>query len=211
MVRFRLLKSKWRKKDRTVKYPSAVGTEEHGQYSEIVTTRDYQGTQGKMMIPEHGLLKKEKLDLEKKISESHHGELQEKTWEKTAKENLDEIRTLIDKDKLPKITKKNVEKKEIPQESILKTEDLAPELIKGNIIDREIIYETSGGYVVKVTYRDNGQVETDYYSVSKIYDVEHTLDTIQSYKPIIQEKKPEIKEQKDKDSFLKKSLGKLKI
>ncbi|GEM_PF-5154096 len=213
MVRFRLLKSKWRKKDKTVESPLTEKTGDQGEYSETVTTKDYQDTQGQMMVSEYGLSKDEKLDMEKKITGSYRGELQEKTWEKTATENLDEIRKLIDKDKLQiqNTQEKKVEKKEIPRESIQKTEELAPELIKGNIIDREIIYETAGGYVVKVTYKDNGQVETDYYSVSKIYDVEHALDNIQSYKPIVQEKKPEKKEQKDKDSFLKKSLGKLRI
>lgn len=215
MVRFRLLKSKWRKKDTTGKNIQIEKTGDHGEYSEIVTTKDYQDTQKQIMVSEYGLSRGEKQDVEKKITGSHRGELQEKTWEKTAPENLDEIRKLIDKDKLQieKIQEKSVQKKEKTlSENIKKTKDLAPELIKGNIIDREIIYETSGGYVVKVTYKDNGQVESDYYSVSKIYDVEHALDNIQSYKPIIQEKKPEIKEKKEKDEgFLKKSLGKLRI
>ena len=216
MVRFRLLKSKWRKQDKTGENISAEKTGNHGEYSEIVATKDYRDTQGQMMVSEYGLSREEKQDMEKKITGSYRGELQEKTWEKTAQENLDEIRKLIDKDKLQierTPEKKAEEKEDIPRESIKKTEELAPELIKGNIIDREIIYETSGGYVVKVTYKDNGQVESDYYSVSKIYDVEHALDNIQSYKPIVQEKKPEKKEQKDKDKdgFLKKSLGKLRI
>ncbi len=216
MVRFRLLKSKWRKQDKIGESTSAEKTGNHGEYSEIVTTKDYRDTQGQIMVSEHGLYREEKQDMEKKITGSHPGELQEKTWEKTAPENLDEIRKLIDKDKLQieRTQEKKAEKKEdISRENIKKTEELAPELIKGNIIDREIIYETSGGYVVKVTYKDNGQVESDYYSVSKIYDVEHALDSIQSYKPIIQEEKPEKKEQKDKDKdgFLKKSLGKLRI
>jgi len=215
MVRFRLLKSKWRKKDKTGKNTPVEKTGDQGEYSEIVTTKDYQDAQGKIMVPEYGLSREEKKDMEKGITGTHRGEFQEKTWEKTAPENLDEIRKLIDKDKLQieKTPEKQVQKKEeTPSENLKKTKELAPELIKGAIIDREIIYETSGGYVVKVTYKDNGQVESDYYSVSKIYDVEHALDNIQSYKPIVQEKKPELKEKKEKDeNFLKKSLGKLRI
>jgi len=216
MVRFRLLKSKWRKKNKKVETPLTGKTDDHGEYSDTVTTKDYQNTQGRLMISEYGLSREEKINAEKKTRGGYQGELQEKAWEKTATENLDEIRKLIDKDKLQtqKTQEKKVQKKEeLPLESIKKTEGLAPELIRGDIIDREIIYETAGGYVVKVTYRDNGQVESEYYSVSKIYDVEHALDKIQSYKPIIQEKKSEEKEQKDKDtdSFFKKSLGKLRI
>lgn len=220
MVRFRLLKSKWRKKDTTIKGPVPEKKGEHGEYFETVTTKDSQETQGQitqgqMMVSEYGLSRKEKLTIEQKLTGNNQGELQEKTWEKTSTENLDEIRKLIDKDKLKmeKTLEKKGEKKELPREIIQKTGELAPELIRGNIIDREIIYETSGGYVVKVTYRDNGQIESDYYSVSKIYDVEHALDDIHSYKPIVQEKKGDKKEQKEKDKegFLKKSLGKLRI
>ena len=216
MVRFRLLKSKWRTKGKTVETQSPPRkTGDHGEYFETVTTKDYHDTHGQMMVSEYGLTREEKFNMEKKITGSHQTELQEKTWEKTATENLDEIRKLIDKDKLhiERVREKEDEKKEFSREGIQKTEELAPELIKGDIIDREIIYETAGGYVVKVTYKDNGQIESDYYSVSKIYDVEHALDNIHSYKPIIQEKKPEKKEQKDndKEGFLKKSLGKLRI
>jgi hypothetical protein len=211
MVRFRLLKSKRSKTERVLEEGFGEIKGDKGEYSEIVTTKDYQNNQGQMMVSEYGLSAAEKKDREKKITGSYSKELKEKKWEKTAKENLDEIRTLIDKDILQKPQETRVEQKEIIKESPLETKEVAPELIHGDIIDREIVYETSGGYVVKVTYRDNGRIETNYYSVSKIYDVEHALDNIQSYKPIFREKPPEKKERDIKDSFFKKSLGKLRI
>ena len=210
MVRFRLLKSKW-KNEGTNEDHLGEKTGDKGEYSEIVTTNDYQKNQGQMMVSEYGLSATEKKEREKGLIGDYSEELKEKKWEKTAKENLDEIRNLIDNEILQKPLKSTPEKEDVKKEIPLKTEKLAPELIRGDIIDREIIYETSGGYVVKVTYRDNGRIQTDYYSVSKIYDVEHALDNIQSYKPVFREKTPEKNEQDIKDSFFKKSFAKLRI
>ena len=72
-------------------------------------------------------------------------------------------------------------KKPEPLETPVKTEEMMPELIQGNVLDREIVYETPGGYVVKVTFKDNEEIETTYYSVSKIQDVEHALDNFKQY------------------------------
>ena len=52
MVRFRLLKSKWRKKNKKVETPLIGKTGDHGEYSDTVTTKGYQNTQGQMMISE---------------------------------------------------------------------------------------------------------------------------------------------------------------
>jgi hypothetical protein len=132
--------------------------------------------------------------------------LKEKSWEKSAKESLEEIERNIDE---------GLEKEEKEEEIFEEREHeefLEPsEKIKGKIINRKIVYETAGGYVVKVVYKEEDRVKTSYYSVSKVEGIEQALDEIHKYKPIVETseiKKVESEyEEKGKKSFFESIFG----
>ncbi|MEA2054974.1 MAG: hypothetical protein U9O96_07730 [Candidatus Thermoplasmatota archaeon] len=191
---------------------------EESEYSEILLSEPdeekKEGVKGKeYILPQFYLSHEEKKSIEKETFEDSEEKLKEKAWEKSAKESLEEIERIIDAGLAKKA--EVFEEKQPPEEKY--EEFLEGEgKVKGRIINREVIYETPGGYVVKVTYRENGRVRTAYYSVSKVEGVEHALDEIRKYKPLIREEKiketvePAPKEDKSKKSFFEGILGKKK-
>ena len=137
----------------------------------------------------------------------------EKNWEKTAPESLDEIERHVDEGML--------EHEKQPVEEPAGEEPIQgerPEDITGAVIDRDIVYETDGGYVLKVTSREEGAVQTSYYSVSRVDGIEQALDKIQDYQPTVRQspppaprqvRQPERKQKGgEKKSFLGSMLGK---
>jgi len=145
----------------------------------------------------------------------------EKNWEKTAPESLEEIEEYIDEGMLEREEMEAVPEREKAaaggEEPIRRTE--SAEDITGTIIAREIVYETDGGYVLKVTAKEEGAVQTSYYSVSRVDGIEQALDKIQEYKPTVKqsprppprrERQPPEQKQKggEKKSFLGSVLGK---
>lgn len=211
MVRFRLRKRKEIQETRLDDTTAEGTVSMEGEYYKTLATHEHQVSDGRMVVPEYGLSQDEKTAIEKNITAEGQRDLAEKNWEKTAKEDLDEIRTLIDQDVMKKPVKKIEKKEEIPPPTPIKDDEVhpPPEPIKGSVIDREIIYETPGGYVVKVTYREDDKIDSTYYSISKIHDVEHALDNIRDYKPTFTPKTPLVKEEEKKDGFLKKTMEKL--
>lgn len=137
------------------------------------------------------------------------GELREKQWEKTARESLEEIEKSIDEGLIEEVVPEEEEEKEEVEVEVLPE----GEKVYGRIITREVVYETPGGYVVKVVYREGDDVKTSYYSISKLEGIEHSLDEIKAYKPIIkptaEETPPAIREEKKEGkTFLDRILGK---
>lgn len=146
----------------------------------------------------------------------------EKNWEKTAPESLEEIEQCIDEGMLEQEEPPQAEETAVgrrSEETITGAE--SAEEITGTIIAREIVYETDGGYVLKVTTREEGEVQTSYYSVSSVDGIQQALDKIQDYRPTVQqsprppprhvqqpwESKP-TEEKEEKKSFLSTVLGK---
>jgi hypothetical protein len=138
---------------------------------------------------------------EKKVAEqevfSDTGKIREKEWEKTARENLDEIEQRIDGG-LEGVSVQQDTVREEEEKVLEKTEvDIMPtdaERVYGNIISKEVIYETPGGYVVKVSYLENDDIKTSYYSVSRVDGIEFSLDEIKAYKPIVTQRTEKITE-----------------
>jgi hypothetical protein len=97
--------------------------------------------------------------------------------------------------------------------------------IPGLIINREVIYESDGGFVVKVVYKEFDQVKTAYYSVSKVEGIEQALDDLSSYVPIVENRplsssatepttttlKPSSQQGGKKKSFIDTLFGKKKL
>jgi len=195
--------------------------EEEAEYSEVLLSEPdeekKEGIKGKeYILPEFYLSHDEKKSVEEETFGDSDEKLKEKSWEKRARESLDEIEKIIDGGLLEESVEEEVfeepEVREQPEEFLD-----SPEKIKGMIINREIVYETPGGYVVKVTSKEGGSVKTSYYSVSKVEGIEQALDDLQKYKPIIEDNKtpPAVEkteevdtEGRDRKSFFDGILGK---
>lgn len=119
------------------------------------------------ILPEMSLKHEEKKSMEKEYFEGYEDFLKEKSWEKMAKESIEEIERKIDEG-LEK--KRSVEK-----------------IKKGGEVEKEVIYSSKRGYIVKVTSMEGDETKVSYYLITKIEDIEEALDKISSYKPIIEE------------------------
>ncbi len=166
--------------------------EEEAEYSEVLLSEpDEEGGEkikGKeYVLPQFYLSHEEKKSVEEETFGDSEEKLEERSWGKRAKETLDEIEEVIDGGLAAA-----EEKEEIFEETQEPGEDgefiESPEKIKGKIINREIVYETPGGYVVKVTSKEDDRVLISYYSVSKIDGIEQALDDLRKYKPVIEER-----------------------
>lgn len=143
----------------------------------------------------------------------------EKNWEKTAPESLEEIEQYIDEDRLEQEEPAHEEEKATGRGDTEKPEATeGTEDIPGTVIARDIVYETDGGYVLKVTTREEGEIQTSYYSVSRVDGIEQALDKIQDYRPTVRQsprppprkgrQSPEPRQEGEKKSFLSTVLGK---
>ncbi|HEC75930.1 MAG TPA: hypothetical protein ENI33_01570 [Thermoplasmatales archaeon] len=119
------------------------------------------------ILPEMSVKHEEKKSIEKEYFEGYEDFLKEKNWEKISREDIEEIERKIDEG-LEK--KKNSEK-----------------IKKEEKIEKEVIYSSKRGYIVKVTSTEEGETKVSYYLITKIEDIEEALDRISSYKPIIEE------------------------
>ena len=79
--------------------------------------------------------------------------------------------------------------------------------ILGEVLNKELVYETPGGYVMEISYKDEKGVRKSHYSISRMEKIESALDDIRSYKPrIIEEPEEkvesveEVEEIKEKES-----------
>ncbi|MCD6480763.1 MAG: hypothetical protein J7L31_00610 [Thermoplasmata archaeon] len=120
------------------------------------------------ILPEFSLEHEEKKKMEKEYFEGYEDFLTEKRWEKRAKESLKDIERAIDE---------GLERKAKGAK--------AEEAKEG--VEREIIYSSKRGFIVKVTYNKEDESRVAYYLVTKIEDIEEALDMISSYKPLIEE------------------------
>lgn len=118
------------------------------------------------ILPEMSLKHEEKKSIEKEYFEGYEDFLKEKNWEKMAKEDIEEIEKKIDE---------GLEKKR----SIKKIK-------KGEGVEKEVIYSSKRGYIVKVTSMEGDERKVSYYLITKIENIEEALDKISSYKPIIE-------------------------
>lgn len=161
------------------------------------------------LVSEFSLPHDEKKLLEQEVfGESE--KLKEKQWEKTAHENLKEIEKSIDEGFFEEVAQKENKKEEAGKVEMTPPEG---EKVYGRVITREVVYETSGGYVVKVVYKEGDDVKTSYYSVSKLEGIEHSLDEIKAYKPLIKPSMEDIsvankEEQKEEKTLIQRLLGK---
>jgi len=195
--------------------------EEEATYSSVLISEVSQAEQTEIekkeyTLPEFCLSPAEKKAAETDAFGDGEERVVEKNWEKTAPESLEEIEQYIDEDRL---TEEEIPEHETFVESSEETlqEAERPEDITGTIIAKEIVYETDGGYVLKVTAKEDDEVQTSYYSVSRVDGIEQALDKIQDYKPTVKQsprprqvRQPTEEKQagEEKKSFLGSVLGK---
>jgi len=170
--------------------------EEEAEYSEVLLSEPDKekkdGIRGKeYVLPEFYLSHDEKKSVELDTFGDSDEKLKEKSWEKRARESLDEIEKIIDEGLLEKVEKPEkeevFEEPEVPESSEEFPE--SPEKIEGLIINREI----------------------------KVEGIEQALDDLQKYKPIIEESRAPVMAEKnekvetgseDRKSFFDGILGK---
>ncbi len=97
--------------------------------------------------------------------------------ERISREDIGEIEKRIDEGKTRIGERKEVEPKmgEIP----------------GEVLNKELVYETPGGYVMEISYKNEKGVKKSHYSISRMERIESALDDIRSYKPRIIEEPEE--------------------
>lgn len=120
------------------------------------------------ILPEFMLKHTEKKESEKDYFSGYEEFLTEKDWEKRAKETLKEIEKVIDGGL-----------ETIPKE--IKEEELTEPTQK------EILYSSKRGYIVKLKSKNGDETNIGYYLVTKIDDIEDALDKISMYRPVIDE------------------------
>ena len=147
------------------------------------------------VLPEFHMSHEEKKTVEQNTFGGGEETLKEKNWEKQASESLDGIRSFIDTGQLVEKTTEEEGPKDIYEDINSGSQGELSDVmhahpISGTIINREIIYDTDGGFVVKVIFKEDDQVKTSYYSVSKMEGIEQALDDLSSYEPIIEDYLP---------------------
>lgn len=97
--------------------------------------------------------------------------------ERISREDIGEIEKRIDEGKTRIGERKEAEPKmgEIP----------------GEVLNKELVYETPGGYVMEISYKNEKGVKKSHYSISRMERIESALDDIRSYKPRIIEEPEE--------------------
>jgi predicted flap endonuclease-1-like 5' DNA nuclease len=109
--------------------------------------------------------------------------VREPQWSPRRPETISEIEREIDRLKVGPFTRpKNIEK--WLAEATVSDDGGAPgegmELIPSNIRSKRICYETEGGFVIEVEYREAGDVRTKYYTISKKQGRRQALAAIKS-------------------------------
>lgn len=145
------------------------------------------------VLPEFYLNHQEKKALEQETFAEEEEKLKEKNWDKQAPETLEEIHRRIDEGlQVEEVEEKVEEREELFEGPAARSEEvpewLSGQRVSGTIINREVVYDTEGGFVVKVVYKENDEVKTSYYTVSKVEGIEQALDDLASYQPVIEER-----------------------
>ncbi|MDD3491865.1 MAG: hypothetical protein PHZ19_00005 [Candidatus Thermoplasmatota archaeon] len=173
-----------------------MGEETEASYADVLLSEPDEECRSRApgreyVLPEFYLSHQEKKSMEQETFADEKEKLKEKSWDKQAPETLEEIRRHIDEDLLAE------KEKEEPEEEVFETtpargeedlEWLPTQRVSGTIINREVVYDTEGGFVVKVVYKQNDEVKTAYYTVSKVEGIEQALDDLSSYQPVIEER-----------------------
>jgi hypothetical protein len=120
------------------------------------------------ILPEFKLKHEKKKSKEEEYFGGYENYLSEKNWEKLSHESIDEIEKAIDEG----LGKKAVDSKGDEKE---------------DKIQREIIYSSKRGYIVKLSVKEEDEVNVAYYLITKIEDIEKAIDSISTYKPLIEE------------------------
>lgn len=121
------------------------------------------------ILPEFMLKHEEKKNMEEEYFGGYEEYLKEKSWEKRSRETVKEIERAIDE---------GLEKTPAPAKEEEKNEES---------VQREIIYSSKRGYIVKLTCKEGDETNVSYYLVTKIEDIEEAIDHISSYRPLIEE------------------------
>ena len=118
-----------------------------------------------------------KLNLEGKVTPSPRTALAEKTWHPKHKTALADIHKAIDKLKVTPVKPMKWLRSFKPRVEDTKA---VFERIPPNIINKRIVFETEGGFVVEVTYRDGPETRKKFFTADTREDRTKALEQIQS-------------------------------
>ncbi len=209
--------------ERNVEVEAAEATYSGTLMSEVGEAEEPAIEKKEYTLPEFRLSPEEKKMAEADAFGDTEEHIVEKNWEKTAPESLEEIEQHIDEGRLGEEEAATPAAGEAGGDQMAPATEEEPTDISGTVIAREIVYETDGGYVLKVTTREEGEIETSYYSVSRVDGIEQALDKIDDYQPRVKEsarpaprearqpstpEQPEQEPGEEKKSFLATVLGK---
>lgn len=152
------------------------------------------------IISERYLPREEKERIENRIIQEYSGEqvLYEHKWTKMSEEELSEIERRVDvlSGRIPEVREEPKPRYAKPRYEYIPVEVpyTAPSWIElpitGTILDKRILYKTSGGYVIEIVYRaPDGALKTERFSVTSVGDVEAAIDklrpSVEAYIPHI--------------------------
>lgn len=135
--------------------------------------------EGDLVLAQRRFDRPTKMRMESLITSAPEGALAEKGWHPQHKTSLPTIHRAVDKLRVRRVkTGKWLKAKFKPVAAKPPARRL--ELIPAHIIAKRIVYETEGGFVVEVTYRDLGETRKKFFTVSSRGGRERALSDIQT-------------------------------
>ena len=131
-----------------------------------------------LILVENSFDRPTKLNLEGKVTPSPKTALAEKTWHPRHRTSLDEVHRGVAKLKLAALKP--------PGKWLRSFKPRGPdaaavfERIPPHIIDKRIVFETEGGFVVEVTFRDGPETRKKFFTIDTRADRTKALEEIQS-------------------------------
>lgn len=133
-----------------------------------------------IILKQHGMYRTEKRDAENRLREEQNLDLSEKRWIPHRRESLRDVEHAVDslawkgryQPRAVAWLRKQKEERRKALEGI--------ERIPANIVKKRIVYETEGGFVVEVTYRELGEVATKYFTVPTTGGPSKALQSVRS-------------------------------
>lgn len=136
-------------------------------------------TDGDLVLNQKRFDRPTKIRMESLITSEPERAFAEKGWHPQHRTNIQSIHRAVDKLRVRRVKTGQWLKTQFKPVAA-KPPARRIELIPANILSKRIVYETEGGFVVEVTYRDLGETRKKFFTVSSRGGRERALSNIQS-------------------------------
>lgn len=133
-----------------------------------------------LFLKEHRFDRPTKMALESRVTTSPRTALAEKAWHPAHRTSLKALHDSVDRLKIKPA--RLVGDGWLKTQFKPRTETTRREVIPGNILSKRVVYETEGGFVVEVTFREGGETRKKFFTVNTRGGRRKALETIQSGK-----------------------------